>query len=78
MEKKLPTRKSIRLKSYDYSQDGYYFVTICVKDSRAILGAIDVGAISEFLPAAKTARCASGFFRFLLIARNIPDCQNMD
>ena len=26
---KLPKRKEIRLKSYDYSSDGYYFVTIC-------------------------------------------------
>lgn len=25
----LPKRKSIRLKHYDYSTDGYYFVTIC-------------------------------------------------
>ncbi len=29
MEKPLPKRKEIRLKNYDYSQDGYYFVTIC-------------------------------------------------
>ena len=26
---KLPKRKEIRLKSYDYKSDGYYFVTIC-------------------------------------------------
>jgi hypothetical protein len=25
-------RRSIRLKEYDYSQSGAYFVTICVKD----------------------------------------------
>ena len=28
-EGKLPKRKEIRLKDYDYSSDGYYFVTIC-------------------------------------------------
>ena len=25
------TRKNIRLKEYDYSKNGYYFVTMCVK-----------------------------------------------
>lgn len=28
----LPKRKNIRLKEYDYSQNGAYFVTICSKD----------------------------------------------
>jgi len=28
-EKELPRRKEIRLRSYDYRSDGYYFVTIC-------------------------------------------------
>jgi putative transposase len=27
--KELPKRKEIRLRSYDYTSDGYYFVTIC-------------------------------------------------
>lgn len=31
-------RRSIRLKEYDYSQDGYYFVTICVKNMECLLG----------------------------------------
>ena len=30
-------RKSIRLKEYDYSQAGYYFVTICTKDKKCTL-----------------------------------------
>lgn len=36
-ETKLPNRKSLRLKSYDYSQKGIYFVTICVKDKEHLL-----------------------------------------
>ena len=32
MEKELPVRKYPRLKNYDYSSNGAYFVTICVKD----------------------------------------------
>jgi len=32
------TRKLNRLKNYDYSTDGYYFVTICSKDRKDIFG----------------------------------------
>ena len=37
----LPERKSIRLKHYDYSADGYYFVTICSHRGREVLEKID-------------------------------------
>jgi len=30
----LPKRKNIRLKDFDYSKNGYYFVTICTKDRK--------------------------------------------
>lgn len=33
-------RRSIRLKGYDYSKAGIYFITICVKDRNCILGKI--------------------------------------
>jgi len=42
--KELPVRKPNRLKDYDYSQNGYYFITISVKDKHELLGHIDVGA----------------------------------
>jgi len=29
-------RKNIRLKDYDYSKSGYYFITICTKDKKQI------------------------------------------
>ena len=32
----LPTRKNIRLKGYDYSKAGCYFVTICIKERHNI------------------------------------------
>ncbi len=31
-------RKNIRLQGYDYSSDGYYFVTICVKYGECVFG----------------------------------------
>lgn len=41
---KTSRRKNIRLKDYDYSQNGYYFVTICTIDKKHILWANHVGA----------------------------------
>ena len=40
MENRLPQRKPMRLKGYDYSQAGYYFLTICIKDRQKLLGQI--------------------------------------
>lgn len=40
---KLPQRKDTRLKHYDYSQSGYYFITICTKDKQNLLSKINVG-----------------------------------
>lgn len=33
MENKLPTRKRQRIIEYDYSKEGMYFITICIKKS---------------------------------------------
>ena len=43
MRNELPNRTSIRLPHYDYSQAGYYFVTICTQGRRHYFGEI-VGA----------------------------------
>ena len=39
-DKELPKRKDIRLKNYDYSFPGAYFVTICTENRRKILSQI--------------------------------------
>jgi len=36
-----PKRKRIRLKEYDYSQPGAYFVTVCARDRACVFGEID-------------------------------------
>lgn len=38
-------RRSIRLKGYDYSRMGYYYVTICVQDRKKLFGGIDDGVL---------------------------------
>ena len=40
MNDNLPKRKGIRLKEYDYSEMGLYFVTICTDKRRKILSNI--------------------------------------
>ena len=44
MKENLPQRKKNRLKGYDYSSEGYYFITICIKNRENLLGKINVGA----------------------------------
>jgi REP element-mobilizing transposase RayT len=40
----LPKRKQNRLKGFDYSQNGAYFITICAKSRAELFGNIGVGA----------------------------------
>lgn len=40
MKNDLPKRKPTRLKGYDYSVPGMYFLTVCVKDMKQLLGKI--------------------------------------
>jgi putative transposase len=40
-----PNRRSVRLKDYDYSQPGWYFVTVCTKDKARFLGDIEDHAV---------------------------------
>ncbi|MDD4295182.1 MAG: hypothetical protein PHP69_06700 [Candidatus Omnitrophica bacterium] len=37
---KYSKRKQIRLKKYNYSQPGYYYITICVDNRECIFGDI--------------------------------------
>ena len=50
-EKELPKRKPTRLKNFNYSSAGAYFVTICIKDRKRILSDIikpvGVGAFDD-------------------------------
>jgi len=40
---KIHNRKSIRLKDYDYSKAGLYFITICVQNRLCLFGNVDNG-----------------------------------
>ncbi len=49
-------RRSIRLKGYDYSQAGLYFITICCQNRACLFGEITVGA-NCIRPNDKMANC---------------------
>ena len=51
----LPKRKSTRLKNYDYSQNGYYFITICTHKKQKLLCDI-VGEGLRALPTIKLTK----------------------
>lgn len=40
MKQNLPQRKNIRIKGYNYSNQGYYFITICTQNRECILSKI--------------------------------------
>ena len=43
MKNRSAERKRLRLSGYDYSTDGYYFVTICTQNSECFFGGIKNG-----------------------------------
>ncbi len=49
----LPKRKSVRLKGYDYSSEGCYFLTICTEHRKNLLSSVvggdDLGAPKEII-----------------------------
>jgi hypothetical protein len=50
-------RRSIRLRGYDYSASGAYFVTVCVHQWECLLGQVE-GAEMVLNPAGETVRAA--------------------
>ncbi len=46
----LPKRKLTRLKGYDYSTPGAYFITICTQDRKELLSEIIVGDDAYIVP----------------------------
>ncbi len=55
-ESPLHSRKSIRLKGYDYSQTGAYFVTICAHNRELLFGMVgnDKSQLNKFGQIVKT------------------------
>lgn len=46
LHKLFSRRKNVRLPGFDYSQAGYYFITICTQDERCLFGEVQNGAMT--------------------------------
>ena len=69
-------RKRNRLKGYDYSQNGAYFITVCVKDKKCLLGKVVGGdayiapkvALSKYGKAAEKYICGiKGLHKYVIM-----------
>ena len=77
----LPKRKPTRLKGYDYSQNGAYFITICTHDKKCLLSEIIVGdgvldvpqnILTEFgRIAEKHINQMSGFYDYIFVDKYV-------
>ncbi len=47
-ENNYPFRKTNRLKEFDYSNNGYYFITICVQNNKMVFGKVEDGKIKLY------------------------------
>ena len=72
MLNKLPKRKPTRLRNYDYSSDGYYFVTICTKGKQKILCDI-VGGGAYDAPQIELSKYGDITEKYILSTNNIPE-----
>ena len=74
-EKDLPKRKGTRLKGFDHSSAGAYFVTVCTKDRKRILSDIikpSVGVGAHDDPQIQLTEMGKVAERYLLSSENIP------
>ena len=46
VDNKLPERKKLRLKEFDYSSNGAYFITVCTKNKKTLFGPVGADSIS--------------------------------
>ncbi|MBR5490010.1 MAG: hypothetical protein IKV79_01930 [Oscillospiraceae bacterium] len=65
-----PIRKHPRLKDYDYSQDGAYFVTVCTKNRAQILSSI-VGRGAHTPPPVELSNIGKSLDRYISNIENV-------
>ena len=59
----LPSRKNIRLKDWDYSSAGMYFITICTEGKRPILGEVRTCGEDASVVLSPAGECAERILR---------------
>ena len=72
----LPKRKILRLKEYDYSENGYYFLTVCIAEHKCLLCRIIGNDASVVLThfgsvCEKFLRSISGIEKYVIMPNHI-------
>ena len=67
----LPVRKPNRLPNFDYNTPGAYFITICTKDKKCILGKI-VGGGALDAPIVQLTEMGHVVQQYILSGNNVP------
>lgn len=57
MLNKLPKRRSVRLIGYDYSQEGLYFVTLCLQNKACLFGTVTDGEMKYSIAGEMAEKC---------------------
>ena len=76
--KDLPQRKHVRLKNYDYSQNGAYFVTICTKERKPLLSSSPVGRGALTPPEIHLSQIGEISERYILSMSTAYACVHVD
>ncbi len=72
MENVLSERTPLRLKNFDYSKNGAYFITICTKDRKPILSTI-VGDGALDVPQTRLTKIGAIVEKYIVSSNNIKD-----
>jgi len=70
----IKSRKNIRLRHYDYSQAGLYFITICIQQHKCLLGNIDDGVMILNNAGKETSQCwleITNFFPSVILHQHV-------
>ena len=62
MKDGVPERKANRLATYNYSQSGVYFITICSKNKRCTFGTIVGGGVPDAPQAAARSKSITSHY----------------
>lgn len=74
----LPIRKHTRLKDYDYSQPGAYFVTVCTLEKRCTLGQVCVGPDALIGPYMQLTRLGQCLEQAIISTRTVYPCVTVE
>ena len=72
MKNELPERTPLRLKDFDYSKNGAYFITICTRDRLEILSTI-VGDGALDVPRPRLTEIGAIVEKYIISSNNIKD-----